>query len=135
MPTSPRPTRQRRAVADLLEGRRDFLSAQQIHAELQRRGEGVGLATVYRNLALLVELGELDVLQREDGESLYRRCSPRHHHHLTCRSCGRTVEVAGTPVEEWARMMADDHGFTEVRHTVELLGLCPSCARAELDQV
>ena len=133
MTTAPRLTRQRRAVADLLEGRRDFLSAQQIHAELRERGEGVGLATVYRNVALMVEQGELDVVLREDGESLFRRCSPLHHHHLTCRSCGRTVEVAGAPVEEWAAAMAADHGFAEVEHTVELLGLCPSCAKGAAD--
>ena len=51
-----------------------------------------------------------------------------HHHHLTCRSCGRSVEVEGQAVEQWAERVAPEAGFTEVGHTVELFGLCPDCA-------
>lgn len=123
-----RPTRQRQAVADLLQGRSDFRSAQQIYAELRERGQPIGLATVYRNLGLLAQLGEVDVLQREDGESLYRRCSRLHHHHLVCRRCGRTVEVAGPAVEQWAGLVAAEHGFTDVSHSLELFGLCAQCS-------
>ncbi len=128
--TQPRATKQRQAVADLLSDRSGFRSAQQIHAELRERGERVGLATVYRNLGLLVQLGEVDTLQQEDGEALYRRCSSRHHHHLVCRRCGRTVEVAGPAVEQWANRVAAEHGFTELSHTLELFGVCADCAPA-----
>lgn len=124
----PRATRQRQAVADLLHERNDFRSAQQIYAELRDRGESIGLATVYRNLSLLAQLGEVDTLQREDGEALYRQCSQHHHHHLVCRSCGRTIEVAGPGVERWANAVAAEHGFTEVSHTLELFGTCADCA-------
>jgi Fur family ferric uptake transcriptional regulator len=124
----PRATKQRQAVTDLLAERSDFRSAQQIHAELRDRGEAIGLATVYRNLSLLAQLGEVDVLQREDGEALYRQCSAKHHHHLVCRSCGRTIEVAGPGVERWADRVAAEHGFTDVSHTLELFGTCASCA-------
>lgn len=128
--TQPRATRQRQAVAQLLRERSDFRSAQQLYSELGERGASIGLATVYRNLAALVEAGEVDTLQREDGELLYRRCSPAHHHHLVCRTCGRTVEVAGPTVEHWADRVAGEHGFTDVSHTLELFGTCSSCAAA-----
>jgi Fur family ferric uptake transcriptional regulator len=127
---APRATRQRQAVTDLLHERNDFRSAQQIYAELRDRGESIGLATVYRNLSLLAQLGEVDTLQREDGEALYRQCSQHHHHHLVCRSCGRTIEVAGPGVERWANAVAAEHGFTEVSHTLELFGTCADCAAA-----
>src|SRR3712207_7403069 len=57
--------------------------------------------TLFRSRALqaLAEDGEVDVLRGADGEAVYRRCSPVHHHHLVCRSCGATVEVADAPVE------------------------------------
>lgn len=126
----PRATRQRQAVADLLRERSDFRSAQQLHAELREQGSSIGLATVYRNLALLAQSGEVDTLQREDGELLYRQCSSRHHHHLVCRRCGRTVEVAGPAVEQWANRVAAEHGFREVSHTLELFGTCARCAAA-----
>ncbi|MGY1600943.1 Fur family transcriptional regulator [Geodermatophilus sp. SYSU D00815] len=122
-----RTTRQRSAVQALLEELDGFRSAQDLHALLRQRGDGVGLATVYRALQALVDDGLVDVLRSDDGEAVYRRCSPAHHHHLVCRSCGRTVEVADPPVERWAARIAAEHGFADVQHQVEVFGTCASC--------
>jgi Fur family transcriptional regulator, ferric uptake regulator len=123
-----RPTRQRRAVASALQSCDDFRSAQEIHDLLRRNGENVGLSTVYRTLQGLADSGEVDVLRTEEGEALYRRCSTTHHHHLVCRVCGRTLEVEGPAVERWSSAIAKEHGFTDVSHTLEIFGTCPSCA-------
>lgn len=123
-----RATRQRAALGRALLDINDFRSAQQLHAALVIRGDSVGLTTVYRTLQALLEAGEVDVVLRADGEALYRRCSSRHHHHLVCRRCGRTVEVEGAAVERWARRVADDHGYTDISHTLEVFGTCPTCA-------
>ncbi|WP_426245363.1 Fur family transcriptional regulator [Nocardioides sp. LHG3406-4] len=122
-----RPTRQRRAVIAALASFADFRSAQEIHELLARTGEKVGLATVYRTLAALADSGDVDVLRSEDGESIYRSCSDTHHHHLVCRACGATVEVEGPAVERWTRAIADEHGFADISHTLEIFGTCPSC--------
>ena len=53
-----------------------------------------------------------------------------HHHHVVCRSCGLAVEVTGDAVERWAEAVAAAHGFTQVRHTVEMDGLCAACSAA-----
>ena len=127
-PAGLRPTRQRLAVAEVLASFEDFRSAQDIHELLAQRGEGVGLATVYRTLQRLAEAGEVDMLRTEEGEAIYRRCSDSHHHHLVCRACGRTVEVEGPAVERWTRAIAGEHGFADVSHTLEIFGTCPSCA-------
>ncbi|HEY0773180.1 MAG TPA: Fur family transcriptional regulator [Nocardioidaceae bacterium] len=123
-----RPTRQRKAVATALQSCDDFRSAQEIHDLLRRNGENVGLSTVYRTLQALADKGDVDMLRTEDGEAVYRRCSTTHHHHLVCRSCGRTVEVEGPTVERWSRSVASEHGFTDVSHTLEIFGTCPACA-------
>jgi Fur family ferric uptake transcriptional regulator len=124
-----RATRQRTAVSALLDRLSDFRSAQEIHEELRRAGEGVGLTTVYRTLQSLADSGEIDVLRTASGEAVYRRCdSAHHHHHLVCRRCGRAVEIEGPAVETWAERVADEHGFTELSHTVEIFGLCRDCA-------
>jgi Fur family ferric uptake transcriptional regulator len=103
-----------------------FCSAQDIHAELRRRGENVGLTTVYRHLQVLSENGDVDTIRDPSGEILYRQCATTvHHHHLTCRMCGRSVEVEGRAVEQWAEKVAAEAGFTAVDHTLELFGLCP----------
>ena len=125
---SGRTTRQRSALLAILEEPAGFRSAQELHARLRERGEPVGLATVYRGLQALVEAGEVDVLRGDDGEAAYRRCSPQHHHHLLCRSCGLTVEVADPPVERWAAKVAAEHGFRDVQHSLEVFGTCADCA-------
>ncbi|CAN5692402.1 Fur family transcriptional regulator [soil metagenome] len=127
LPQGARPTRQRRAVASALQSFEDFRSAQDIHDLLKRGGKDVGLSTVYRTLQALADGGEVDMLRTEDGEAVYRRCSATHHHHLVCRTCGRTVEVEGPTVERWADGVAGEHGFTEVSHTLEIFGTCPDC--------
>jgi Fur family ferric uptake transcriptional regulator len=127
MPGGTRPTRQRKAVATCLQTFDDFRSAQDIHDLLKQQGENVGLSTVYRTLQTLADGGEVDMLRTEDGEAVYRRCSTTHHHHLVCRRCGRTVEVEGPTVERWADAVADQHGFTEVSHSLEIFGTCPTC--------
>lgn len=126
----PRSTRQRAAVSAALDAVQDFRSAQELHDLLKQRGENVGLTTVYRTLQSLAETGQVDVLRTDDGESVYRRCSSGHHHHLVCRTCGRAVEVEGPAVERWADKVAAEHGYVDVSHTVEIFGLCPSCAAA-----
>lgn len=131
MPEQPlRPTRQRTAVTEALGQVDDFRSAREIHDLLARRGDKVGLATVYRTLQLLAEHGEVDVLRSAEGEASYRRCSGSHHHHLVCRECGATVEVEGPAVERWTRAIAEQHGYAEVHHTLEIFGVCERCRGA-----
>ena len=128
--TRTRATRQRAAVSSILDEIDDFRSAQDIHAILRSRGDSVGLTTVYRTLQALADAGKVDVLRTGDGESVYRRCSTSHHHHLVCRNCGRTVEVEGPAVERWAEKIGAEHGFVRVTHNVEVFGTCPECALA-----
>src|SRR5699024_11516256 len=100
MTTLPRNTRQRRAVAEILARTTEFSSAQQIHEQLRRHGQAVGLSTVYRTLQALVDSGEIDALH--DGEEiLYRRCEvSHHHHHLVCRLRLDTDEDEGPNPEQ-----------------------------------
>jgi Fur family ferric uptake transcriptional regulator len=123
-----RATRQRAAIAKLLDQLDDFRSAQELHDELRKRGEAIGLTTVYRTLQSLSDAGEVDVLRTATGEAIYRHCSSHHHHHLVCRHCGRTVEVEGPAVESWATRVAAEHGFAEISHTMEIFGTCADCA-------
>ena len=128
-----RPTRQRLAVMDALESFDDFRSAQEIHDLLGRRGQQVGLATVYRTLQRLAEADEVDMLRTEDGEAIYRRCSDEHHHHLVCRECGATVEVEEPAVERWTKAIAAEHGYRDISHTLEIIGNCPACTRRTVE--
>ena len=123
-----RATRQRGALIALLDTVEEFRSAQELHDELRRRGENVGLTTVYRTLQTLAAADLVDMVRTDTGESVYRRCAaPHHHHHLVCRDCGSVVEVSGREVEAWAAEVAAAHGFSDVSHTIELFGTCAEC--------
>jgi Fur family ferric uptake transcriptional regulator len=121
---TPRHDAVRKALADA----GTFVSAQDLHARLREGGHRVGLTTVYRALAAMAETGEADALTAE-GQQVYRACGTgEHHHHLVCRTCGKTVEVSGPAVERWAEAMAGEHGFVDITHTVEIFGTCGDCA-------
>ncbi|MGB3485762.1 MAG: Fur family transcriptional regulator [Mycobacterium sp.] len=123
-----RATKQRAAITELLDTLDEFKSAQELHDELRRRGENIGLTTVYRTLQAMSTAEQVDMLRTDTGESVYRRCSTHHHHHLVCRECGATVEVEGPEVETWAAEVAAEHGFGDVSHTVEIFGTCRGCS-------
>lgn len=123
-------TSRREAVRRVLARSDSFRSAQDIYADMRSEGAKIGLTTVYRALQALSESAEVDVLRTGDGEAVYRACrTGTHHHHLVCRVCGRTIEVAGPAVERWAEAVGHEHGFRDVTHTVEIFGTCSDCAQ------
>jgi Fur family ferric uptake transcriptional regulator len=123
--TMSRRTEQREAIVHALRRQDRAVTAQELHAEL----DGVGLATVYRNLQRLTDEGTADTLRRDSGELAFLACDGGHHHHLSCRVCGRVERVQDCRLDDWARSVAAQHGFAEVEHHAELIGVCAACAR------
>ena len=133
--TGQRVTKQRVAVAEALETLPDFVSAQELHRYLVDRDAKVSLATTYRILTQMTEDGLLDTVRREDGENVYRQCAAdEHHHHLVCERCGKAVELEAPEVEQLVSAAAQTHGFANVRHTMEIFGLCAECQRLAPEQ-
>ena len=123
-----RRTAQRTSVVRALIAHGGFVGARALHDVLRMQGVRVGLNTVYRTLAALVEAGRADVVRDRGGERLFRhRPFPEHQHYLLCRACGLSTQVDSAAVETWAEHVARASGFAEVEHTVELSGLCPQC--------
>lgn len=128
VPHRVRMTRQARLVDELLAASSEFRTAQDVYAELRASGAGIGLTTVYRHLQLLSEQGAVDVVRTASGEASYRSCAGSgHHHHLICRHCATTVELSGPEVEEWLARVSAAAGFTDISHTLEILGTCRDC--------
>lgn len=123
-----RNTKQRTAVVEVLREINKFASAKEIHRVLDDRSEKVGLTTVYRTLQSLTEIDAVDSLHTPSGETLYRHCdTDDHHHHLVCTHCGKTEEIDGGPIEDWARQVAASHGFALTGHDAEIFGTCQDC--------
>lgn len=122
-----RPTRQRLTVLSELMEERDDVTAQELHERLRRRGERLGLATVYRTLGLLAEEGVIDALSHRQGELCYRLCGDGHHHHLVCSSCHRVVELEDCELDPWLDRISVAHDFVTTGHRLEVSGICGDC--------
>ena len=120
-------TAPRRALAELIAGRRDHFTADELLAESRRRRLGVTRATVFRSLDVLTELGVVERLDLPSGGHAFVACEPTHHHHVVCSSCGRSAGVADHGIERIARAIGRETGFRVETHRLELFGLCPNC--------
>ena len=124
-----RNTRQRALLEEELDRHDDFRTAQEIHQCMLSHGDTVSLATIYRSLTQMHEDGLVDQVRTESGEMAFRRCTDEgHHHHLVCRTCGKTIEFLPPELEGWANKVAEENGFTQIEHTLEIFGLCPDCS-------
>lgn len=122
-----RVTDQRVIVLDAMRAERNDVTAQSLHERLRAAHPRLGLATVYRTLNSLADAGVLDQLHHGHDGTCFRYCSPGHHHHLTCTSCHRVVELHDCDLGDWARAIGRAHGFSGIRHDVELQGVCEAC--------
>src|ERR1700693_5160975 len=114
-----RVTRQRLEVLAELARERDDVTAQALWRRLRDRDSSTGLATVYRTLALLSERGVIDSLSHHGTELCYRLCSDAHHHHITCSSRRRVVEVEQCGLGNWLDGVNRRTGFFATCSRVE----------------
>jgi Fur family ferric uptake transcriptional regulator len=121
----------RSAVVELLAGQSCCLSAQEISDELRGKGTDVGLASVYRALDLLHEMGLVQRVEIGDGGSRYEPIVPggEHHHHAVCDSCGRVTAFEDDRLERALERLAGRLRHSMSGHDIVIHGACASCAR------
>jgi Fur family transcriptional regulator, ferric uptake regulator len=124
-----RVTRPRREIAKLIDRRNGHFTAAELLADAAERHVKVGRATIFRTLDLLSGQGALERIDLPSGEHAYVACEPEeHHHHVVCRSCGKSVEVADAGLQAVVREIGARSGFRIESHRLELYGLCPECS-------
>lgn len=125
-----KPGAARGAVIDVLADQRCCLSAPAIHDEVRRRRPGVGIASVYRALERLTELGLVHRLDLRPGGARYEPAEPSgdHHHHLVCGSCGKVEPFSDDGLELAIDGVSRTAGFRIHGHDVVLRGRCNACA-------
>lgn len=126
-----RVTRQRLLVADALDAARRQLTAQELWDRLRRRDPDIGRATVFRTLEALVVAGVARRLEQDGHVYAYVACRPEHHHHLSCRRCGRVEEIGEAFIRPVAERVESEIGFRIDDARLDFYGLCASCAAAE----
>lgn len=120
-----RETKQRKAIRRALTEAGHPLSPKELHEAAQSYVEGLGIATVYRNLNAMVDDGWLVPVELPGEPPRYERAGKGHHHHFHCRKCDRVFEVDGCPGN--IQQITPD-GFQLEHHEFVLYGVCLSCA-------
>lgn len=114
----------RAAVIDLLDGERCCVSAGDLHASLAPR---IGLASVYRVLESLSEVGSVRRVDVGDGVARYEPLREAHHHHLVCTECGKVEAFDDPALERAIRRVEAKSGYAVETHDVVLQGACVTC--------
>ena len=120
-----RPTVPRRAIIQILEGKLEGFTAEEIGSELPQ----VGRATIFRTMKLLMELGVICKLNLLDGAPRYSLSLIEHHHHTVCVSCGNIGEFRAATIERLMRALGDDIPGDIVGHRIELYVMCNRCTK------
>lgn len=108
----------------------DHLSAEELHAELGKKGIKVSLATLYRSLKFLVEHGFLRELDFAETHKHYEFTSPdSHHHHLICNKCGLTIEFEDEKIPELAKKIDNQYNFRVTDYQFKIFGICSDCQK------
>ena len=124
-------TPQRKRVLELFErlGSGCHLSAEEVHQQLVALDLKVSLATVYRTLRLLADMGFLQELELTEGGRRFELAVADHrdHHHVVCIRCGRTEEFESQPVLEAGARAAQGFGFKLIESSLNVRAICPDC--------
>ena len=121
-------TPQRLAVLKILTGSKDHPSVEEIHARVKSDFPTTSLATVYKTLTLLKQMGEVMELAFGDGCSRYDGRNPYPHPHMICIKCKAIVDPGDIDtLEQLKQDIAQKTRFQIVNHRLDFFGICPHC--------
>lgn len=125
-------TPQRRAILEiLLNNNNKHLSSEEIYDLVRISCPEIGLATVYRTMQLLSDVGLISRLNLDDGCVRYEIClnkEERHnHHHLICKKCGKIMEAKEDLLDGIEKIIQDEYKFKILDHDVKFYGVCEDC--------
>lgn len=120
-------THQRLAVIRVLAASDDHPSAEQIFEKVRARFPTTSLATVYKTIALLKDVGEVLELGFPDGSNRYDGNKPYPHPHIVCSGCGKIVDPEVVGLDELENQIVRTTGFKILHHRLDFFGLCEEC--------
>lgn len=119
-------TSNQKLVLKTLKATPQGLSAQELYRRLKEKKHTIGLATIYRSLKYLQEIGKLQT-RHFQGEEYYS-LSEIHCHHLICLHCHQEIPVLGDcPIASFQENLAHTQNFQVFYHTLEIYGICQNC--------
>ena len=123
-------TPQRQLVWEVLRNAEHHLTAEDIHAEVSRTVPDFNVASVYRTLTLLQELGLAHEVRLGEARGHWEVAHPDDEFHLVCRVCGSVTHHQGDLVEQVRTHLSGGHGFAVEDVDLVVHGVCERCASA-----
>jgi Fur family ferric uptake transcriptional regulator len=123
-------TKVRRQLVEYILDKNDHWSIQDLAESAMKDLPGVGIATIYRTVNLLVETGSLTRTIVDRGLARFEVTPQEHHDHLSCVLCGKIVEFENAQIEKLQEKIAEDFGFKLTDHRMELFGECKDCRKS-----
>jgi Fur family peroxide stress response transcriptional regulator len=120
-------TPQRLYILEALVGAESHPTAEEIFAQVRRTCPTTSLATVYKTLDTLKEMGEVLELEFSDGSNHYDGLRPVAHPHVICEQCGRIEDVDVDGVSAMQAAAVRESGFQIRSHRIEFYGVCRGC--------
>jgi len=120
-------TRQRRLVMEVLEESKEHLDAETLHDRARARDPNISLATVYRTLAVLKEVGLVEEHRLGEGHGHFEAVQEDPHYHFTCLKCGRVVEFDAPQVMGVVHELSEQEGLRITNVHLFLSGYCAQC--------
>ena len=139
-----RMTMPRSLIIEFMSKNKGHFSAEEIFLKLKEKEPAIGIATVYRTLELLTELGIVGKFDFGDGRARYEyadgKKSPGHHHHLVCTKCNRIIDYDDFSEEELSlikrteEVLNKKYNFKITNHMIQFYGICDDCRKGEKNE-
>ena len=121
-------TKQRRAVLNSFLACENHVSVEELYSIVSEQEPKIGLATIYRTLALLTKSGLALEMDFGDGQKRYESSfMSAHHDHMVCTECGKIIEFNHPLIEKYQEEIAIQNGFKITSHKLDLFGHCSNC--------
>lgn len=104
-------------------------SVEQVYDQVRINFPTTSLATVYKTVTLLKDVGEILEIGFADGRNRYDGKKPYPHPHLVCTQCNRIVDPEVTLLDRLASEVSQSTGYKIVSHQLEFFGICPACQK------
>jgi Fur family peroxide stress response transcriptional regulator len=121
-----RKSKQKEAIFKVLKGATSHPTAEWVYERVRREIPNISLGTVYRDLKLLKQEGEILTLGLAGSQSRFDAKAEKHYH-FRCQKCGRIFDINGPVDKEIDERLAQKTGFTVFEHCLEFHGLCKNC--------
>lgn len=123
-------SRQREAIKEYLAHTKEHPTADMVYMNIRTAYPNISLGTVYRNLNLLAEQGEIIKINCQDGSD---RFDGNHnpHYHFVCKSCGKVMDIEMESIDHINKIARAGFSGTVEGHVTFFYGLCPLCSTKE----